>query len=202
MVAGEYWIIKKLTGWTLKEHPFGVVRIILFTINLVPFFIYLLVFWALLQRFSQSDWACIYALTIAALGTSVLPFLNSFNNHTMATFSILFAIYGIVRIQEIADAKSKTPGKDLSGSHSLACFVALLFATNYLRLRFWLSSPWLEPSSSLGKPSLFICPALHFPYCFFSLLIKLLWGNGDLHTANLAAPGTLMKEVTGAFSMA
>jgi len=108
MVAGEYWIIKKLTGWTLKEHPFGVVRIILFTINLIPFFIYLLVFWALLQRFSKSDWACIYALTIAALGTSVLPFLNSFNNHTMATFSVLFAIYGIVRIQEIADAKSKT----------------------------------------------------------------------------------------------
>ena len=28
MVAGEYWIIKKLTGWTLKEHPFGVVRIL------------------------------------------------------------------------------------------------------------------------------------------------------------------------------
>jgi len=109
MVAGEYWLVKKITGWTLKTNPFAVVRVILFTINLLPFLLYLLVFWALIQRFSQSEWGRIYALAAAALGSSVLPFLNSFNNHTVATFSILFAIYGIVRIQEILETKNNNP---------------------------------------------------------------------------------------------
>ena len=41
MVAGEYWVLKKLFGWSLEKEPFTVVRIILITINVLPLILYL-----------------------------------------------------------------------------------------------------------------------------------------------------------------
>ena len=35
IMAGEYWLIVKLTGWTLATHPFAIGRFMLVTINLV-----------------------------------------------------------------------------------------------------------------------------------------------------------------------
>ncbi|MSR31068.1 MAG: hypothetical protein EXR99_06120 [Gemmataceae bacterium] len=121
LVAGEYWALQKATGWTLKENPFGVVRVILFTINLLPFLLYLVVLWDLLGKIAVTEWGRLYTLCVAGLGTMVLPFLQSFNNHTMAVFSVLFGIYALVQVQQKLE---NGVGKSIAGW----CFLAGLLA--------------------------------------------------------------------------
>ena len=36
VLAGEYWVLQRLFGWTLSDHPWEVVRTILFTVNWLP----------------------------------------------------------------------------------------------------------------------------------------------------------------------
>src|SRR5262249_42086918 len=75
LVAGLYWLVKTMTGWTLASQPFLVVRTILLVINLVPFAIYLVVLDRWLGRYARSDWTRIVVLSAAAFGTIVTPFL-------------------------------------------------------------------------------------------------------------------------------
>ena len=96
--AGEYWVLKKLFGWSLKEQPWLVVRTILFTFNALPFVLYLWLLARLLDRIGVSDWASFFLVGAAAFGTLVTPFLITFNNHTLATFTVLIALYTALRI--------------------------------------------------------------------------------------------------------
>ena len=36
LVAGEYWLIERATGWTLGDHPYEIGRFMLLTINVLP----------------------------------------------------------------------------------------------------------------------------------------------------------------------
>ena len=98
MVAGEYWVLKKSFGWTLKDRPQEVVRTVLMTINVLPLALYLWLLARLLDRHGASDWASFFLLGAAAFGTLVTPFLITFNNHTLGTFSVLVAVYATLRI--------------------------------------------------------------------------------------------------------
>ena len=44
ILAGEYWLINRITGATLGDYPYEVGRFMLITINVVPLAIY---FWLL-----------------------------------------------------------------------------------------------------------------------------------------------------------
>lgn len=92
MVAGEYWVLQRLTGWTLKDNPQEVVRTILFTLNVLPLGLYLGLLALLVERYGTSDWGRLFVMTCAAFGTLVTPFLVTFNNHTIATFSVVVAL--------------------------------------------------------------------------------------------------------------
>jgi hypothetical protein len=98
MVAGEYWLMKHTLGWSFAQTPESVIRLALFTVNLVPFVIYLLLLSRLVDRFGQTDWGRIYVVAAGCLGTLVLPFLSTFNNHTPATAAALAALYVVVEI--------------------------------------------------------------------------------------------------------
>jgi len=100
LVAGEYWLLKKTTGWTLKDQPQLVVRIILITINALPLLLYLGLLARLLERSIAAEWSRFYILTCAAFGTLVTPFLITFNNHTVGTYSATVAIYAVCRLNE------------------------------------------------------------------------------------------------------
>ena len=100
LVAGEYWLIKQATGWTLKNQPQEVVRLILLTINALPLVLYLVLLAWLLEQHAASDWGRFYILGCAAFGTLVTPFLITFNNHTVGTFSALVAVYCVCKIWE------------------------------------------------------------------------------------------------------
>ncbi len=123
MVAGEYWLLKKSFGWTLKDQPQEVVRTALVTINVLPLAVYLWLLVLLLERHGASDWATIFLVAAAAFGTLVTPFLTTFNNHTIGTFSVLIALYAALRITE---------GEDRPALHIVAGLFAGFAVTNEL----------------------------------------------------------------------
>ena len=98
LVAGEYWLLQKVFGWTLVDHPFAVVRTVLLTFNALPILLYLLVLARLLERHGTTDWGRIFVLAAACFGTMVTPFAITLNNHTIAACAALFALAPALRI--------------------------------------------------------------------------------------------------------
>jgi hypothetical protein len=98
LVAGEYWLLKKVFGWSIVNDRWCVVRTILFTINWLPMIIYLTLFSRLVDWLGATDWGRLYVMAAAALATYMSPFLITFNNHTVAACTALFALYPVLRI--------------------------------------------------------------------------------------------------------
>jgi hypothetical protein len=123
LVAGEYWLLKKVFGWSIVDDRWEVVRIILLTINWLPLIVYLVLLSRLLDRLGQTDWGRFYVLGAAAFGTFLTTFANTFNNHSIAAYSALFALYPFVRIWE---------GEECPGLYLLMGFFAGFTATSEL----------------------------------------------------------------------
>jgi hypothetical protein len=98
LVAGEYWVVEKLTGWTLRDNPFEVVRLILITINVLPLILYLWLLARVAERSSSSDWARLFVVTAGAFGTLVTPFVITFNNHSVAVVTTMVTLAAALRI--------------------------------------------------------------------------------------------------------
>jgi hypothetical protein len=98
LVAGEYWLLKHGLGWSITERPFPVVRVVLVTVNLLPWLLYLWLLGRLIDRLGVTDWGRLFALAAACFATLVAPFLVTLNNHTLGTFGALFALYFAARI--------------------------------------------------------------------------------------------------------
>lgn len=96
VVAGEYRLLKRLFGWTFADHRWELVRIILFTINWLPLVIYLVLLSRVLERWGTTDWGRLFVMAAGCFGTFLTSFITVFNNHTMAAFAILFAIYPVL----------------------------------------------------------------------------------------------------------
>ena len=71
---------------------------VLILLNIVPLAIFLILYARILDRYARSDWAWFFSLFAAALGTYLLPFTQTLNNHTVAAFSAFFALYQFLRI--------------------------------------------------------------------------------------------------------
>lgn len=95
LLAGEYWLIKKLSDGKLSftDHPLAVVRLIVATINWVPYMVFLLLFSRLLDRLTTDLWVRTFALATAAAGTYLTGFSVTLNNHTLAAYCSFCALY-------------------------------------------------------------------------------------------------------------
>ena len=98
IVAGEYWLIRRLTKWRLPDHTEPVVRTILCTVNVLPLMVYIWLYGSFLQRHVEDPWWQAFWLVAAAFGTYVTGYSSTFNNHTVAAWSVLFALYCLLRI--------------------------------------------------------------------------------------------------------
>jgi hypothetical protein len=107
LVACEYWLLKKAFGWSLSGDSaqcFAVVRVCLLTFNLLPFTLYLWLLTRLIEHWGTTDWGRIFGVAAACFGTLVTPFLISLNNHTLATCSVVVAVYAAVQILSASEA--------------------------------------------------------------------------------------------------
>jgi hypothetical protein len=92
LLAGEYWLIKTLTGATLVEQPFYVARLMLVLTNVLPLTLALMVLTGLIERFGATDWTKLFAVTAACFATFMTPFAVTLNNHVTAAISLIVAL--------------------------------------------------------------------------------------------------------------
>ncbi len=98
LLAGEYWLIHKLTGMTLAEHPYFVGRLMLFTVNILPLAWMLVIVAQLTERFAKTDWTRIFVVATACFGTMLTTFAVVLNNHIIAAVSAAIAFASFARI--------------------------------------------------------------------------------------------------------
>jgi hypothetical protein len=98
LLAGEYWLIKQVTGATLAEQPHYVGRIMLVFTNLLPLALYFWLLARLIERYGTTDWGRLLALTAAAFGTFLTTFAITLNNHLIAAVSVLVTVYAALPI--------------------------------------------------------------------------------------------------------
>jgi hypothetical protein len=98
LVAGPYWLIWRTTGATLGTHPYAVGRTLLVLVNVVPLAIWLLLLARLAERMAATDFARVFVVAAAALGTFLTTFAVTLNNHVPAAVTAGAALYCAVRI--------------------------------------------------------------------------------------------------------
>ena len=98
LMAGEYWLLKHTLGWSIAGRPGPVVRVGLLTFNLLPFLLYLWMLSRLAEWYGATDWGRLFVVAAAAFGTLLTPFLITFNNHVLAAFAALAALYAALPV--------------------------------------------------------------------------------------------------------
>jgi hypothetical protein len=98
ILAGEYWLVHQVTGWTLGENPYEVGRLMLFTVNILPLVLMYFLLARLVERFGTTDWGRIFVMACATLGTLLTTFAVVLNNHVVAAASATIALYAFLRI--------------------------------------------------------------------------------------------------------
>lgn len=102
LLAGEYWVVQKLTGWTLKTDTRKVVVTMLLTVNVVPLAVYLGLLARLFERYGTTDWGRLFTFAAACFGTFVTTFSDTLNNHTVAAFTTLGSVYPLLNESRIS----------------------------------------------------------------------------------------------------
>jgi hypothetical protein len=98
LLAGEYWVIYKLTGKTLGDEPYRIGRFMLVTFNVLPMVLMFYLLGKLADRFGTTDWARLLMMAGATFGTFLTTFAVVLNNHLPAAISVILALYAAVRI--------------------------------------------------------------------------------------------------------
>jgi phage shock protein PspC (stress-responsive transcriptional regulator) len=108
MVAGEYWLLNRSLGWSLKNpaHRWPVVCAILLTFNVLPLLIFLRLLANLLEEYGQSDWGRLFIFASACFGTFLTTFAVTLNNHTPAACCVMFAVYPLLRGRSAEEAQA------------------------------------------------------------------------------------------------
>jgi hypothetical protein len=98
LMAGPYWLIYKLTGATLGDHPYAIGRGLLVLFNVLPMVFYFLAVARLVERFGATDWGRTFVMACAAFGTFLSTFAVTINNHLTAAVSAAIALDAALRI--------------------------------------------------------------------------------------------------------
>ena len=92
LLAGEYWIIKLLTGATLEDKPFYVVRIMLLLTNVLPLALALFALAWLAEKYGTTDWGRMFVVACGCGGTFMTTFAVALNNHLPAAVSAMLTL--------------------------------------------------------------------------------------------------------------
>jgi hypothetical protein len=121
-IAGEYWLLRKLLGWSITGDRWLVIPTILLTVNVIPFAVYLVLLARLIETTGKTDFGRLLAFATTCFGTFLTTFSGTLNNHTHAAFAVLFAVYPLMK----AMAESREVG---TGGYLCCGFFAGLAAT-------------------------------------------------------------------------
>ena len=97
VLAGGYWVLKKAFGWDIVKDRWLVIPFIVFTVNVIPLAVYLVLLARLIDGTGKTDFGKLLAFTTAAVGTFLITFSGTLNNHSPAAYCVLFAAYPLLR---------------------------------------------------------------------------------------------------------
>jgi hypothetical protein len=97
-MAGEYWIIHRLTGRTLGDAPFEIGRFMIASINLPAMLVYFVCLAWLAERLGTTDWGRLFMMAAATFGTFLSTFAVTINNHTLAAACVAIVLVALVRV--------------------------------------------------------------------------------------------------------
>lgn len=98
LLAGEYWLLRQLTGATLAERPFYLGRIMLLLTNVLPVAGYFALMAVMVERRGRTTWGRVFAMGVVTFGTFVTTFAVTINNHLPATISAAIAVFAALKI--------------------------------------------------------------------------------------------------------
>jgi hypothetical protein len=170
IVAGVYWVVRAVTGWSLNSRPDETMRLILFLVNVLPMLAGLLVTTWLVGRYADSDFARLFVVGAFAFSTFLTTFNVTLNNHTIAALAVLAALYPSCRI--LADGSLRPIHFACAG------FFATFAAVNELPAAAFAAAVallllWRSPARA------FLCalPAAIVPLAFFFVTTWLATGS-------------------------
>jgi hypothetical protein len=161
LLAGEYWLLKKAFGWDIVQDKWLVVCTILITVNLLPFALYLLLLAKLVERFGNTDFSRLFPFTVGALGTFLLSFGGTLNNHNPAAYCALFMVYPLLRnwserVQvgspgnaAMRVATAETPGELATSGFFAGLIVCFELPSLALAVGILLPLVWMRPKRTL-----------------------------------------------------
>jgi len=98
LLAGEYWVIKQVTGWTFKEHPYEIGRFMILSWHLPLLLIFYVLLVKTAERYAQQDWTRIFIVAAGVFGTLLTTFAIALNNHLPGAVCAMVALYCGLRI--------------------------------------------------------------------------------------------------------
>jgi len=98
VLAGEYWLLRKVTGWDMREQTEAVCRTLLITFNVIPLVGFVWLYGLFLGRHVRDPWARSFWLVGGALGTYVTGYSVTLNNHSVSAWATMYALYFTARI--------------------------------------------------------------------------------------------------------
>lgn len=98
LLAGEYWVVKKVTGAGLAGLTSYVARIMLILTNVLPLVIYFVLLSSIVERYAKQDWTRLFVMSAATFGTFLTTFAVTLNNHLPAAISVLIAVHATMAV--------------------------------------------------------------------------------------------------------
>ncbi|MCR5360243.1 MAG: hypothetical protein K6E55_10215 [Thermoguttaceae bacterium] len=127
LMAGVYWVWLRVTGLSLRDHPFLVARVLLVVYNLIPLTLGWFFMGRLIERFGgddekTSDWTKLFAVGALCFGTFLSTFAVTLNNHLPGAAAIMIALYAAARILADGDSRGRYFfAAGLFGALAVAC---------------------------------------------------------------------------------
>jgi hypothetical protein len=88
IAAAPYWLLHRLSGWTLGDHPFELGRMLMVVYGLVPLALVLFFTVRLIDALGASDWGRFWAAALVACGTFLTTFAVVLTNHLPAAAAV------------------------------------------------------------------------------------------------------------------
>ncbi len=163
LVAGEYRLLRDVFGWDITDPKYRwvVVPVVLLTFNVFPWAVSLWLLARVAERHGSTDWGRLYVVTAACFGTFLTTFAATLNNHNVAAWSAMFALYPALRVW----SEEEAPAWLFAVAGFFAAFTAAneLPATAFAAALFVLLL-WRSPARTL---TLFVPAALIPAAAFF-----------------------------------
>jgi hypothetical protein len=99
LAAGPYWVLHRLTGWTLGDHPFALGRLLLAICCGGAFAVFLAFSFASIEALGTSDWGRIWTAALAAGGTLLTTFAVVLTNHLPAAAAAAASLWAVLEIR-------------------------------------------------------------------------------------------------------